>query len=282
MDSLTERGKWMIREYISGDVIEKSKFWVPEQTKKRAPKAASSSHRKQDENDRDAVKTLARLINCNFQHADLWITLGYTAQGMAALCAKYAITDPGDIDAIKAAADHELVLFLRRMKREAEKAGISFRYIGMTSDTDGDSGEIERVHHHIIMPRAAYELCVRQWRYGGVDYQLLRDQGDYTPFAVYLCRQCRRQANEKRWHPSRNLKKPIVRETETHIKGELHIPHGAKVLDIGHYDIESGNHYVRYIRKPRDETPEREAETADPTEKKPQSVSRKAGGRRNL
>lgn len=249
MNGFTERGKWMIRKYVSGNVIEKSKFWVPEQTKPRAKKAASSSHRKQDENDQAAVKVFARLTNCNFSHGDLWLTLSWSDAGIRALCEKYGI-DPDDIDAIKKAADKELMLFLRRMKRHCGKNDVDYKYLAITSDLDGETGELTRVHCHVLMPRATYELCVQNWHYGTVDYQLLRNQDDYTPLAIYICKQCRRAANEHRWHASRNLKKPEITETETHAKGELHIPRGAKALDIGHYDIESGNHYVRYTKAP--------------------------------
>jgi hypothetical protein len=88
----------------------------------------------------------------------------------------------------------------------------------------------------------------------------LKSQDDYTPLAVYICRQCRRSANEHRWKASRNLKKPIITETETHIKGELRIPRGAKALDIGKYDIESGNHYVRYVQEPKKKTQDQSCE----------------------
>lgn len=242
------RGKWMIRTYKSGKVIEKSKFWVPEQAKRRSPKKASSSKRKQDENERDAIKALARLINCNYSHGDLWLTLNYSAEGMVRLI---ALAGSDDIDTVKKAADKELTLFLRRMKRELAKQGIELKYIALTSDMDGKTGELVRPHHHIIMPRAAYELCKKQWRLGGVDYQLLRDQADYTPLATYLVKQCRRQANENRWKSSRNLDRPIISEEETHSKGMLHAPAGAEVKDSGHYDDESGNHYIRYVPKPR-------------------------------
>lgn len=279
MIGFMERGKYMIREYVSGEVVEKSKHWVPEQAKRRSPKKAASSQRKQDENDTAAVKVLARLINCNGKHGDLWLTPNYSAKGIERLCRKYGI-DTEDINAMKKAADHELELYLRRMRRIS---GTGFWYIAMTSDMDGDTGELERVHHHIIMPRAAFEICQAQWHYGSVDYKLLRDQPDYTPLAVYICKQCRRDTNERRWKASRNLKKPKVTETETHTKGELHIPHGATVLDIGHYDPESGNHYVRYIRKKKSAEREQTAERATTAGKKAAPVSREqTGGRRNL
>lgn len=247
------QGKWMIRKYVSGSVIEKSKFWVPEQTKRRRPKKASSSFRKRDENEREAIKELSRLVNCNFTHGDLWLSIGYSEKGFKALCETVSADGTESLDEIKKAADKELELFLRRMRREAKKLGVEFKYIAITSDTDGKSGEIVRPHHHVIMPRASYELCIKHWKYGNVDYQILRDQEDYTPLAVYLCKQVRRADNENRWKASRNLKRPIVSEEETHSKGILRAPAGARVIDMGHYDEESGNHYIRYIPKPKAE-----------------------------
>lgn len=274
---MTENGgKYMIREYVSGEIVEKSKYWVPAQVKRRSPKKAASSHRKQDENDQAAVKMIARLINCNGKHGDLWLTPNYSDDGLVLLCRKYGI-DENDIDSVKKAADHEMTLYLRRLRRII---GPAFWYIAITSDMDGETGALERIHHHIIMPRLAFEECQKQWKYGSVDYKILKDQKDYTPIAVYICKQCRRAANEHRWHPSKNLKKPKITETETHVKGELHIPHGATVLDIGHYDIESGNHYVRYIRKKK---PVPTAEMKLTAKKKAAPVSSEhTGGRRNL
>lgn len=245
---LERQGKWMIRKYVSGGVIEKSKFWVPAQTKRRTPKKAGSSPRKRDENERSAVKQLARLINCNFSHGDLWLTLNYSAEGFEILG-----EDGEDIEALKKKADGELVRFLRRMRTECKKQGIEFKYIALTSDMDGKSGELVRPHHHIIMPRLCYELCCKHWKLGSVDYQLLRNQKDFTSLAVYLCRQIRRKENENRWKASRNLARPVITEEETFEKGILRVPAGAHLLDSGHYDDESGNHYIRYIPKAKAE-----------------------------
>ncbi|MEG1491623.1 MAG: hypothetical protein RR394_05160 [Oscillospiraceae bacterium] len=239
-------GKWMIKKYVSGKVVEKSKFWVPEQTKRRSKKNASSS-RKRDENDRNAVKQLARIINCNFSHGDLWLTLNYSDKGLKTLCEACPGRENGEMEELKDAADHELDNFLRRMRREMKKLGIDLRAVALTSDIDGDSGKTARLHHHIIMPRAAFEICQKQWKLGGVDYQLLRDQPDYTPLAVYLCKQVRRKENQNRWKATRNLLKPVITETETYKEGELHAPRGSRVLSIGKYDEEIGTHYIRYI-----------------------------------
>ena len=53
----------MIRETISGAVTEYSKFYVPEGTRPRSSRRGKSSPRKQDQNDRDAAKRLARILN---------------------------------------------------------------------------------------------------------------------------------------------------------------------------------------------------------------------------
>ena len=72
------RERYMIRTIISGAVVEKSKFLVAANVKpRRSRKKGSTPLRKQDQNDRDAVKRLARVINCNFRHGDLWVTLKY-------------------------------------------------------------------------------------------------------------------------------------------------------------------------------------------------------------
>ena len=235
----------MIRTYKSGQVVEKVKFWVPAQARPRSPKKAATSARKQEENDRSAIKHLARMINCNYSYGDLWLTLKYTPEGFEHI----AGDDP---DEVLKAAEHDLELFIRRLRRRFQKEGRELLIIAGTSDTDGDTGELVRPHHHVIMPREAFEICQQEWKFGSIDYQTLKDQKDYTPLAAYICRQGRRKAGECRWKASRNLKKPAVFEEVTQRKGELRPAPGAIVKEIGRYDEESGNHYIRYIPKKRE------------------------------
>ena len=245
------RGKYMIREYKAGQVVEKSKFWVPEQTKRRSPKRASSTHRKQDQNERDAIKRLARSINCNFVHGDLWITLKLDTAGYKAVQDKAGAweTDVEFLNAVRKELKHQAELFLRRLSRAIEKDGLTLKYIMVISDMSGKTGEVVRPHCHILMTRVAFELCERQWKLGTVDYQILKDQPDYTPLAVYMLRQVRRQPDEKKWTPSRNLDKPVITETVVEDAGPLVTPRGALSLAQGEYDIETGSHYIRYVPK---------------------------------
>ena len=70
-------GYWMIRTIRSGRVIEKSQFYVGERKPRKARRKGASSTKKLDANLRDAVKRLAREINCNFAAGDLLLTLTY-------------------------------------------------------------------------------------------------------------------------------------------------------------------------------------------------------------
>lgn len=88
------------------------------------------------------------------------------------------------MDAVREAAEHELRLVLRRVKREMAKAGVALRYVAITSDMDGDTGETVRVHHHLVVPAEAKEAFTEKWAgMGGVDWSPMSDQEDYTPIA---------------------------------------------------------------------------------------------------
>ena len=56
-----------------------------------------------------------------------------------------------EMDRIWSLADHQGELFLRRVRNACTVAGVPFRYLFVTSDMDGKTGETARVHHHIIV-----------------------------------------------------------------------------------------------------------------------------------
>lgn len=239
----------MIRETISGAVTEYSKFYVPEGTRPRASRRGKSSPRKQDNNDRDAVKRLARILNCNFGPGDALVTLTYAAE-----------TE-------RAAGEKKVKNFLRRLRRQADKAGLTFRWV-LVSSEQTDEGERARLHHHLVISgdllrfdgqeRRWYlgrQPAEQAWGLGWADVRTLRDQKDYTPVALYLVRQARREPDEKKWSSSRNMKKPIVKERLVVRPGPLQAPKGALVLHSGEYDSQSGSHYLRFLRKRKEKEP---------------------------
>lgn len=237
----------MIRETISGAVTEYSKFYVPQGTKARSSRRGKSSPRKRDNNDRDAVKRLARILNCNFQAGDALVTLTYAAE----------------IE--RAAGEKKVKNFLRRLKRQADKAGLTFRWV-LVSSEQTDEGEQARLHHHLVLSGELLRFDGQErrwyigqqpaetaWGLGWADVRTLRDQKDYTPVALYLVRQARREPDEKKWTSSRNMKKPIVKERLVARPGPIKPPRGALVLHSGEYDIQSGSHYLRVVKKPKEQ-----------------------------
>jgi hypothetical protein len=261
---MSRRGKWIMKTITSGRTVEKIKFKVGANAKiKRGRrKKGSTPIRKQESNFRSAVKRLARLLNCNFSHGDLWITLTYAD--------KYLCESFED-------AEHQLDLFQRRMRSKFKKLGMEFRYISVTSDIDGQTGELVRVHHHIVMPRVPFELVCECWKYGTVDYRLLKDQADYTPLAVYLLNQAKNQPDAKKYSPSRNLQKPIVNE-EFVADGtrEIRVPKNAVVMHRDEYDRAIGTQYVRYVLPKKGEendANERKAATRIPRAKQHQATA---------
>ena len=243
----------MIRTITSGAVEEKTKFAVAANVRPRkCRKKGATPIRKQDQNDRDAVKRLARVINCNFRHGDLWVTLKYDQVRMDQLIARIiADGKTPDMDTIRAYAVRERDNFLRRVKDALKKQGLSLKYIKVTSDLDGETGEVVRIHHHLILSAAAREAVYRHWGVDDVRMDPLRDQKDYTPLAEYLIRQVRRLPDMKKYSVSRNMAKPIVKEEIVYTAGELKAPKGARLMHRSEYSLERPTQYIRYIRPER-------------------------------
>lgn len=174
--------KWMERTYRVGDVVEKFVGPVGNNTKPRAGrKRGNTTERQFERNDKAAARKLARLINANFKPGDMFITLTYDTEH---LCGRKE-------------AEKQVRLFFDRVKRMLARDGRELFWILTTSDTDGGSGEPVRIHHHLILPRLAYEVVCEKWQAGTVDYQLLKHQKDYYRLAVYLLKQAKREPDAK-------------------------------------------------------------------------------------
>lgn len=152
-------GYWIVRTYEAGNVGEKTKFFVPGARPTRSQRRLRDAARKQAQNEYSAEKALARLLNANFTEGDLLVGLDYSDDGLARLEA-WALrqglpmeTEEERLDTMRAAAEHELQLMIRRVKRELDKLGLPLRYVAVTSDMDGDTGETVRVHHHLVVDR---------------------------------------------------------------------------------------------------------------------------------
>ena len=148
-------------------------------------------------------------------------------------------------DYLRKEANRELDNFIRRVKRRLPP-GAELKYIAVTSDMDGETGEAVRIHHHIIANRAAWQACLEAWPHGGAYAKALSAQKDYTPLAEYLLAQVRRLPDEKKYKPSRNLVRPQPKCRVVWSGAELRVPKGCELLYRTAYSGKRAGQYIRY------------------------------------
>lgn len=248
-------GYWVIRTYTSGNVGEKIKYYI-QGDKPRSKRVYKSEIRKQEQNDRSSERTLARILNANFSSGDVLIGLDYSDKGLTLLAEKssrkfapkktraHTHTREEYMRTLREVADYELRLLLRRVKRICEKKRIVLKYIAITSDMDGKTGEDARIHHHLIVNREAAELFRGKWNMGGIYLEPLRVQEDYTDIAHYFMEQVRHIPDAKKYMSSRNLIRPQPRDRIVISGAEPRVPKGCKLL----YRSEYNEHKPQYLR----------------------------------
>lgn len=282
--------KIMERKYLcKNGVVERTRYPVRDNARPRSSrKKGNTNFRKQEANFNAALRRVARLLNCNFDHENgLLITLDYDPAGLEKLCTKAGLTenekawalgmqkaeigawsaakkkDEKRVDVgidpyenteeacarLRAAAEKQMNLWLRRVKRQQ-----TVKYIAVTSDIDGDTGEVVRIHHHLVLAAEgiSWDMLQKQWKLGSVDIRRLRGQQDYTPVAVYLMRQVRRQPDAKKYSVSRGMLMPEITEREVLGNPEIKAPNGAKILERSEYNPETVVQYIRYVPKKRE------------------------------
>jgi hypothetical protein len=262
-------GKWMVRIWKAGAAADMSKFWVAANQKPRSSKSGTSSAKKRDANGSQAIRRLNRELAANFTRKDYLLTLKYDEAGLA------RVGDDYD------EADHQAMLFLRRVKRRYAAEKTELRGVVMTSRKCDRTLEAARLHHHVVLSgdlisRRAGEDFYRiagipadeLWSFGSIDFQQLRKEDDRTGLATYLCRQARCKPNEKRWHATRNMRKPQWQDVEltresiaeynrhkpkgfprlvvSH-EGKLVVPPKCATLEEGAYIPAIGSHYIRFL-----------------------------------
>lgn len=236
-------GYWVTRTVVSGKVTERSKFFSGRR-RPRARRKGSTSLAQKDRNMNTAVRQLARGLNCNVEDGWIFLTLTYEDEHLPKTSEE---------------AWKEVTLFIRRMKRR----GVDVKGFWITADKD-KKGDPVRLHHHMVIGGSGIgiqqtmdksiavvedgDVLQDVWGKGYVYAEPVEDQIDRTPLAAYLVRQAVDEPGKKKWRCSTGLKKPIVvSEVITDRAGEIHIPPGAEVMEIGYYDEETGSQYVRYV-----------------------------------
>ena len=259
-----KQGYWIVRTYEAGIVGEKTKYWVKgDRLSGKSRRKERAEIRKQEQNEYSAIKRMARLINANFSEGDLLIGLDYSPEGMEKLIAwateqnaafPKAPEEEQD-DMLIEAAWHEAVLCLRRVAREMKKDGLELKYIPITSDMNGETGEKVRVHHHLVVNREAGPYFARKWeKLGTVNWKAMSKQADYTPIAEYFIKQVRHIPDADKFRSSRNLIRPKPKDRVVTSDAELRVPKGGKLLfrqeQKRYGGVSYQPQYIRYIIPP--------------------------------
>lgn len=290
---------------VSGRVVEKRDVLMdvsldpttrrPRPRGKRRGKSAASQV---ERNLREAVKRLARVLNCNFQGGDLFLSLKYSDERLPAA---------------KEEAKREVRNFVRRIARAYRAAtGKKLRWALVTADRSSKTGKPVRLHHHVVMDAVDWALIARHWPADQFSYRRLDGSGDYTAIARYMIMNAgyaghgvpgeaqrsgfageeegqgsgakggRKAAKSKAdfgptrtWSTSQGLEKPVYTAPEP-VKGagRFQVPKDARVVEREvREDEESGFHaaYIRYVmneapsRRAGTDGPKRRAESSPPT-----------------
>lgn len=244
---------WFTRAYKSRNgVVERTKYPVvfrdgQKPSRRERKRAAKRASRAGD----NAERQTARLLNNNFQeNQSVHLLLTYSPSGYERLLAragKMAADDLTAEDRLFRAAQKEFENFVRRV----QYAVGDFKYLAITSDMDGHTGEPVRLHHHIIVEREALEVCKSKWERLGFteERELYAINGDLTPLAGYMIRQVRHIPDNNRFTRSRNLETPEITEpleVTRYGENEISVPNGALLLYRSPYS-RGTSQYVRYL-----------------------------------
>lgn len=266
-----KEGYFVIRTITAGEIGEKTKYFVPGKKPDagKLTRKQRNAIRKQEQNEYASQKRLARLINENFRKGDLLMGLDLNEKGMERILAwgrEHGLPVDSEeaeesLNAIWEAAAHELEIALRRVRRKLKKEGMELKAIYCTSDMDGKTKEIVRVHHHLVVNAGVQDAFLAAWEEYGLGTvswtPLWENQIDRTPIAEYFIDQLRRIPDAKKFRCTRNLEQPKVskpRIVET--DNELLVPKGGKLIYRQEYKNNADDRenyrnyqpqYIRYI-----------------------------------
>lgn len=237
-------GQYVLKTIQSGIVVEQSTGYAPQEKRKRSPRITSHDREKKSKNRRATIRKLARLVSANFTKVDVVCTLTYAPAFFPGKGMPAGLTEEQQQVYVRKAAEKQLRLFFDRLRSRCKKNGVALLYIGVTSDTDGYSKESVRVHHHVIINKAASEYVEDVWKKGFVQCDCFKPNGDNRSIAAYFISQVQSDWHAKSYVASRNLNKPI---TTISIVPTLDLP--PLPLDAIVVEISTTGNRVVYLRR---------------------------------
>ena len=135
-----KEGLYMITKITSGSVVERRKTYVGRRPSRRGARIkGASSEKKQENNRQQAILALARTLNCNYANGDGYLTLSFTDEALTACGGTLA------------GAKKEARKFADRVAYRMKKHGKVLKWVIVPSEMDGETGEVVRVHVHVVI-----------------------------------------------------------------------------------------------------------------------------------
>lgn len=185
-----EKGIKTITVYCGDDEREMSLFPFSESVRirQRGKKEKISCPKQKNLNDKNARRYFRQLVKTNFRKGDYHLVLTY---------------NPDNLPHTVERAEQLVKNYLRRVARQRKAQGLSAaKYIYIT-----EQSSTGRIHHHLLisgdMDRQQLE---ETWKLGWANADKLRpNKKGLANIIAYLSKDPK---GRKRWHPSRNLRKP--------------------------------------------------------------------------
>lgn len=183
---------------VAGKTIEVSKYYSVRWHcvgEKREPREKDITEAQKKANQRNAAKTLRRLLNNNFQDGDLLVRLDFH---------KCKPEGSEEMQSMVSKA-------IRKMRTELKKTRSELKYV-YVKEVGPKGGR----HIHMVMNKCDTEIICKCWPHGGIHIDPLISNGQYGKIADYFIKYAARTEETegeligKRWYASRNLKKPKV------------------------------------------------------------------------
>lgn len=160
----------------------------------RGKRRSVSAPAQKNLNDKRALRYLVQLINANFKDfRDSLMHLTYDDENLP--------------ESVEAAEGH-FKNFIKRINYRLKKRGMkNAKYILITSDTSTKTGELVRVHHHVIISCGlSRDELFMLWKPGRINVDPLQGRKkNYADLAAYLAKNARQK---KKWIASLGLCKP--------------------------------------------------------------------------
>ena len=242
---------------VSGRTVEERRSWmsVGEKPKKTrgTRKVGNSTEKKIRANEKSTVRKLARILNCNYEAGDGFLTLAYDGSHYPA----GSSPDPDQRREEEYQASKRILTkkFLPKLGRVYRKVtGKKLTAVWVTANWSPRRDAPTRVHHHMVLPTDAVELARKLWqRFGGagtVKIEDLNNEGDYSRLAAYMLENVKgRPYGENKWSGTRGLAQPIYCgwEEVTDIEDVQPLP-GSIVKDVEQSQDEEGQVIGAYLR----------------------------------